>query len=130
MVTPRLVDWIHGDGLQVIAFYAMNTRPNYYVARIDSKLSLDNSGDHPFCDEVLDDLYIEIEDQFGRAHYEYEADNGRTYRVHDPFPALSDDSGSCWDHMCDLKQPDKRSESDVRTAIKISRRLLKGKAKR
>jgi len=49
-ITPRLVDWVHGDGLQLIYFTPLNTRPNYYVVRIDSKVSLDNS-DEPRCAE-------------------------------------------------------------------------------
>lgn len=65
IITPRLVEWVHGDGLQVIYFQPLNTRPNYYVARIDSKVSLDNSDEPCFADEVLEDLYTAIEEQFG-----------------------------------------------------------------
>jgi hypothetical protein len=78
IITPRLVDWIHGDGLQVIWFEPMDTRPNYYVARIDSKICVDNCGKPPvFCDEVYDDLCMKIEDQYGRSWERWEADNGR-----------------------------------------------------
>ena len=96
VITPRLVEWVHGDGQQVIYFMPLNTRPDYYVARVDSKISLNNCEEPSFVDEVLDDLCEHIEDQFGRHVEEWEADNGRTYTRHNPFPALSEDSGSCW----------------------------------
>jgi hypothetical protein len=96
VITPRLVDWIHGDGLQVIYFMPLNTRPNYYVARIDSKVSLNNSDDDSFHDVILDDLYAAIEEQFGPSYEEWDHNNGRIYHRHNHWPALSEDSGSCW----------------------------------
>jgi hypothetical protein len=104
VITPRLVDWIHGDGLQVIYFMPLNTRPNYYVVRIGSKVSLNNSDELSFADEVLGDLYGEIEDQFGCSQEEWEHDNGRTYRRQNPWPALSEDNGSCWGLLAMLKE--------------------------
>lgn len=92
IITPRLVDWIHGDGLQVIYFMPLNTRPNYYVVRIDSKIDLENDS----LLDLLDDLYVAIGDQFGRSYEEWEHENGRTYTRHNYWPALSADSGSCW----------------------------------
>lgn len=97
VITPRLVEWIHGDGLQVIYFMPLNTRPDYYVARIDSRISLDNSDAHSFAFEVLEALCEHIEEQFGASYEEWESDkNSRKYARHNPFPALSDDSGCCW----------------------------------
>jgi len=96
IITPRLVEWVHGDGRQVIYFMPLNTRPNYYVVRIDSGVSLNNSDEGSFHDIVLDDLYDHIEDQFGRSEEEWEGRNGRTYHRHNYWPALSEDNGSCW----------------------------------
>lgn len=99
MVTPRLVDWIHGNGKQVIYLTPMDTRPNYYVARIDSSICLDNHSPNDktrFCNVVLDDLYNAIESQFGESYEEYEHENGRTYIRNNPFPALSSGSGCAW----------------------------------
>jgi hypothetical protein len=96
IITPRLVEWMHGDGKQFMYFMPLNTRPNYYVVRVDSALSLDNHEENNFTDAVLDDLYTEIEEQFGRSCEEWTADNGRTYTRRNPFPALNDDCGSCW----------------------------------
>lgn len=102
IITPRLVDWIHGDGLQVIYFMPLNTRPNYYVVRIDSKVSLNNSDEPSFAGEVLDELYNQIEEQFGPSYVEWANENGRTYHKHYGWPALSEDSGSCWGLLATL----------------------------
>jgi hypothetical protein len=96
VITPRLVEWIHGDGLQVIYLMPLNTRPNYYVCQIDSKVSLYNSDESSFADLVLDDLCEKIEEEFGPTEYEWQADNGRTYKRRDPFPAFDDECGTCW----------------------------------
>lgn len=104
IVTPRLVEWIHGDGLQLIYFMPLNTRPNYYVVRIDSKINLSNYGEEPcFADEVLDELYLQIEEQFGASYEEWDHPNGRTYHRHNYWPALSEDSGSCWGLLARIK---------------------------
>src|SRR5690242_2426593 len=96
-ITPRLVDRIWGDGKQIIWFSPLNTRPNYYVACIPSGLSLNSLDDPCFADEVLDELYEAIEEQFGEAYETWTSDkNGREYTRHNPFPALSDDCGSEW----------------------------------
>src|SRR5882672_1344925 len=117
-VTPRLADWIHGDGLKVIYLTPIMTRPNYYVVRIDSKINLDNFGKPPvFVDEVLPELHESIEDQYGRAHEEWEHDNGRTYHRHNPFPAM-DDEGCAWGNLTTLTEPDTRPEHKIRSDIK------------
>jgi hypothetical protein len=124
IITPRLVDWIHGDGLQVIWFEPMDTRPNYYVARIDSKICVDNCGKPPvFCDEVYDDLCMKIEDQYGRSWERWEADNGRTYERNRGWPAISVGDGGSWGKLTRLKQSDKRTESEIRKFISA----MKGK---
>jgi hypothetical protein len=92
-ITPRLVSWIHGDGKQVISFTPLNTRPNYYIVRIDSAVEL---GSDSFFDEVLDKIYDAIEEEFGCSPEEHEV-RGRTYRKHWPFPSLDADSGCAWD---------------------------------
>ena len=122
-VTPRLVDWIHGDGKKLIWYEPMATRPDYYIARIDSKVDTDNCGKPPvFCDEVLEDLLSAIEDQYGRAWERWEHDNGRTYERHNLFPALSDDCGSSWGTLTILKSPTNWTEWRVRRELKRRRR--------
>lgn len=114
VITPRLVNWIHGDGLKVMRFQPLNTRPDYYVLRIDSKMETDSDEFH----DLLDTIKEEIEDQFGRARDEYRHDNGRTYVKHWPWPALNDDSGCAWDEIATLKRPDTRQERRVRIDLK------------
>lgn len=114
-VTPRLVDWIHGDGLQVIRFTPLATRPDYYVVRIDSKIDLDNCGKGPcFCDEVLDDLQDEIENQFLPHREEWTNEKGRTYVKHWPFPAFDGSCGTAWCGLATLKQADRRTDHRIR----------------
>jgi hypothetical protein len=121
MVTPRLVDWIHGDGLQVIYLSPLATRPDYYVARIDSNLSLSNSSRNAFCDVALNRLLEAIETEFGEHVDTYEHDNGRTYTKHRPFPALDDSYGEEWGRLTMLTEPDKRSEQEIRKEISRTR---------
>jgi hypothetical protein len=118
-VSPALVDWIHGDGLQVIWFEPLDSRPNYYVVRIDSKIQLDNCGSPPvFCDEVLGDLMGAIESEYGQAHEEWEHPNGRTYQKHNCFPALNNSCGESWGLLVRLREPDKRAEYRVRRDLR------------
>jgi hypothetical protein len=42
VITPALVEETHGDGMQLIHVTPIDTRPNYYVLRIDSGVDLEN----------------------------------------------------------------------------------------
>lgn len=73
----------------------MDTRPDYYILRVDSSWSTRNSDPNPVCDH-LNEIYDAIENQFGRHDDEYESEkNGRTYVKHWPFPALNIGTGCC-----------------------------------
>lgn len=63
VVTPRLVTQTFGDGRAAIWISPINTRPNYYVVRVDSTLSEDMDSDK-FRD-MIDEVVEEIIDQFG-----------------------------------------------------------------
>lgn len=117
VIRPRLVNWIHGDGLQLIALQPLATRPQRYLARIDSKIDLSNQSksDVCFAEQVLGALYDHIEQQFGPAEDEYEHDNGRTYTKHWPFPALNDSCGCSWWQVAMLDKPDTREGCRLRT---------------
>lgn len=89
-VTPRLVSEVFGDGRQLIWLQPLNTRPNYYVVRIDSawnRSNLAQEGD-VLCDH-LDEIYDAIDDEYGRAH-KADEDECRD------FPALDLDAGCAW----------------------------------
>jgi len=88
-ITPRLVTGVLGDGKQLIWVSPICTRPNYYVARIDSAHQLSNWSDDTdhTPDTWLDDLYELIEDDFG---------NGNDSEEYLPFPTLRADNGCSW----------------------------------
>lgn len=111
MVTPRLLDYVEGDGLLVIHLTALDTRPDYYVLRVDSKWGdLDDDAWHDHLDEIWDDL----EDQFGQASWQDDDDEWQ----HDDFPAVSDSSGCAWGILTRLKQADRRTEAQIRAEMK------------
>jgi len=93
-ITPRLVDEIFGDGKQLIQLEPLNTRPDYYVVRIDSKWSLENSAESDSFIEHLEEIYDAIEDQFGRWCRCEEEDCD--CEEDQSFPVLSTDCGSGW----------------------------------
>ena len=81
-VTPAIPDGQLGDGLQIISFSPLNTRPNYYIVRIDSKT--DTKDDDFDAEEVME----LIEETF-RDHHD------------DPggFPVLDVECGYAWKSM-------------------------------
>jgi hypothetical protein len=104
-VTPVLIDHVHGDGLQLIYVEPLNTRPNYYLARIDSSV-IESEDD--VMDLIDEELLDEIEAQFGVHVSELEDDDddiipdenewiegeeGETRYLYRGWPAPSIDSG-------------------------------------
>lgn len=98
LIKPVLVSEVFGDGGQVIGFEPMDSRPDYYVVRVDSRWHTHNCARTPehVCDH-LGEISDAIVNEFGRGRDEWEHENGRTYVKHWPFPALYDGTGcSCW----------------------------------
>lgn len=62
LVTPQLVRQPFGDGRVLLALQPMDTRPNYYLLRIDSAWTQGNADE---IYEHLDEFYEAIEDEFG-----------------------------------------------------------------
>lgn len=91
-ITPRLIGKQFGDGEQLIYFATMNHRPNYYVVRVDSATSLDNGKFSELHDRVCE----AIEEDFGRADYDYD---GEYLECPKDFPAFADDSGTFWGRL-------------------------------
>ena len=90
-VTPYVCDKVFGDGRALLRLVPLNTRPCYYVVRIDSAWSIEGDAFH---DALEDGIYAAIEEQFGTAHDEEdETEDG------DPWPAFDDGSGCSWDLM-------------------------------
>jgi hypothetical protein len=84
-ITPRLVDKIFGDGKQIIYLTPLNTRPNYYIACIDSRVDMDADS---FLNDVLPEIQEEVEEEFGPSR----GPRGRMV----PFPAPDWDCGYAW----------------------------------
>jgi len=85
-IVPAFLPTAIGDGKQWIVLVPLNTRPNYYVCRIDSS----HSDKDP--DGWLDDLYLALEGYFGRGG----ADDGEEGEEPAEWPAVDLDCGSCW----------------------------------
>lgn len=113
-ITPRLVIGRFGNGKRLIGLAPLNTRPNYYVLRIDSRWKLSNWESGNLFADHLDAILSAIEDQFGNAHCgnceerfgeERQSetdplpgcDECRDRPASDSeFPALNEDSGCEW----------------------------------
>lgn len=52
-----LVDGIHGDGQQLIWFETMNSRPFYYLIRVDSSLDVENGDDYDLLSDEDNSAY-------------------------------------------------------------------------
>lgn len=101
-IHPRLVDEKFGDGLGLITFTPLNTRPNYYVVRVDSSLVLNEDcedtglSSHAFYDDVLPLIYEAIEEQFGNVYWSRDEEDGDPEAELYPWPALDDGAGAGW----------------------------------
>ncbi len=99
MIKPVFIETALGDGDTLLGLSALNTRPNYYLIRIDSKwLDKENT------DEIyyhLDDIYEAVEEQCGTR--DYEDDDGNECLAE--WPALNLNAGCSWWDATDRVQP-------------------------
>ena len=58
---PRLVPTVFGDGEAWVAFIPLNTRPNYYVVKMDSNFRMADGDAH----DVAEDVMCAIEEEYG-----------------------------------------------------------------
>lgn len=99
-VKPVLIDRVLGNGNKLISVTPLNTRPQYYLIRIDSTWQTSNFEDGQTVGQNLEEIYQVIEEECGRRHEDkYESPTGRP-RVN-PWPAF-DDSGTSWHDASDL----------------------------
>ena len=95
---PVFVPTILGDGKLLLRLSCTNTRPHYYLIRIDSSWSDPNMydpGTHENAlksEEMIDDACDAIRDYVGDANW---VDDRGKHR-HSPWPAFSSDSGFTW----------------------------------
>lgn len=68
VVIPCLVPFTWGDGRKWMWLEPLNTRPRYYVIRVDSRVNTSNWDTEPtFIETTLDSVLNEIGDLFGSA---------------------------------------------------------------
>ncbi len=106
IVKPCLIEHIHGDGLQLVYLTPLDTRPNYYLLRIDSSIDISddeslNEEDFEYYGSVCELLLQMVEEEhINIEHYDetgeglYINEDGDTFEFE--FPMLSCSSGVSW----------------------------------
>jgi hypothetical protein len=109
--TPALASTVYGDGRALIGLTTINSRPRYYVIRIDGSIEIGSDmtapDDTPEIWDLLDEIKDDLEDEFGIGRPDDEANLGidgrwRHYQtgkfVFDPqpWPAFDDRDGCSW----------------------------------
>lgn len=95
---PQVCSTVFGDGRALLELTTINSRPRYYVIRIDSSWNIE---DHyapdgaPDLRDHLDDIYEALGEQFGRTSEEDLDDDGEPCELQ-PWPAFRDDIGTSW----------------------------------
>lgn len=97
MIEPVLIDKHFGNGMKLVAIAPLNTRPNYYLIRVDSSWSERNS-DEPCIADHIEDICEAIEEECGR---KYETDDDDK-EIMMPWPNLDDECGVSWCDSMDL----------------------------
>ena len=101
---PRFVDEALGDGNVLLGLQPLNTRPNYYVIRVDSSWHLSNCRKCEECPDYLvehiDEIYEAIEGEYGEVE-SILYDNEEALLDGEPpesegWPVLDLSSGSSW----------------------------------
>lgn len=103
-IRPVFIEEHLGDGGRLVAITPINTRPNYYLIRIDSRWWMDSLRSHvdlPEEDHIaehIDQICEVIEETVGGRYTE--EDDGS--EVMNEWPALNDECGVCWCDSMDL----------------------------
>ena len=108
MVTfvPALSNRLYGDGRALLGLPTINSRPRYYVLRIDSGWALEMDPSAPDDAEQLADridaFSFALEEEFGCGRYEDNSGETETARERDrrrKWPAYDDENGCSWWRM-------------------------------
>lgn len=89
-IEPVLINKHLGNGDLLLGLSPLNTRPNYYLIRIDSSW-LDKENTDIIYDH-LEDIYEAIEDECGRKYFTDDNDEEQTAE----WPSLDLDCGCSW----------------------------------
>ncbi len=109
MCDPRFVEAALGDGMVLIGLQPLNTRPHYYVIRVDSSWHLHNCRvcDHKerCSDELpehLEEIYEAIEDEYGdrrrveECNAEALKEDPKYVPESSTWPVFDDEVGTSW----------------------------------
>lgn len=103
---PALSNRLYGDGRALMGLSTLNSRPRYYVLRIDSGWKIDMDPDAPDVAvgfvEYLDAIAFALEDEFGRGQFDDgsgEPETARERNQRRKWPAYDDENGSSWWRM-------------------------------
>jgi hypothetical protein len=97
--TPYVCSKVFGDGRALLALVPLNTRPAYYVVRIDSawRLGDEEAPGAPDLWDFIDDIELAVEAEFGDA---CEADeDAPDEELPRDWPAYNGNSGCSWARM-------------------------------
>lgn len=125
-VSPVFIGSVLGDGNTLLGFQPLNTRPNYYLIRVDSGWSTDSYSPAPEDGEGtnegwtivdhIDDIYDAIEDEVGPC---LDEETGKKY----PWPSLDYECGSSWWDATDmLTRTSRRGNRSPTRAALMTRR--------
>jgi hypothetical protein len=103
IVEPVFVERALGDGKKLLAVMPLETRPNYYLIRVDSTWNDSNGGGSTLICEHLDEILEAIRAQCGSAN-QGQRKNGNGNGRHNSWPALSYSSGVSWFAPSDLPE--------------------------
>jgi len=95
---PYVSDTVWGDGLALLLLQPLNSRPCYYVVRIDSRWVVGDDRDPPDGApelwDFIDHIELELEAEFGSACEEDEDEPDE--ELPRPWPAYDGNSGCSW----------------------------------
>ena len=102
-IEPEIIENVQGDGLQAVYLQPLDTRPNFYVLRIDSSIDIDNDNllfegtdnEIDICEMLLQMVEAEhdtIED------YEEVCTDGKETMYH--YIHEEDEKPKTWDEVC------------------------------
>jgi hypothetical protein len=95
VITPAFVRAKFGDGKKLLNIIPLNTRPDRYVVRVDSRLITSNWHEgQPHIQDCLDYILEAIEWEYGSARQFDEDDNEIEEKA--PWPALDESVGVGW----------------------------------
>jgi len=97
MIKPVFIEEAFGNGEKLLAVTPLNTRPNYYLIRVDSSWS-DSNYDKVCVGDHIEEICEAIEDVVGPKYSENDQGEEECFG----WPSLDDECGVAWCDSMDL----------------------------